>query len=152
TDVALNGDGFFILRNPNGSGSPVYTRDGAFSLNSNGLFYDPSSGLAVQGYMANSSGQVTQSGTPSDINIPLGLTEQATATGQGVKVGPNTSDQVFDVQMGGNLDQTQWQQQFLNSINASPTPGTTKSISTTIYDSLGNAHQATITYTPDCAG
>src|SRR6185312_3628497 len=34
----------------------------------------------------------------------------------------------------------------------SPTPGTPKTISTTVYDSLGNAHQATITYTPDTAG
>ncbi len=152
TDLALNGDGFFILRNANGSSSPVYTRDGAFSLNPNGLLYDPASGLAVQGYTANSSGQIAQTGTPGNINIPLGLTEQATATGQGVKVGPNTSDQVFDVSMGGNLDQTQWQQQFLNAVGASPTPGTPKTISTTLYDSLGNAHQATITYTPDAAG
>src|ERR1700761_3456452 len=36
TDVALTGGGFFGLRSPNGSGPPVYTRDGAFSLNSNG--------------------------------------------------------------------------------------------------------------------
>ncbi len=151
TDLALNGDGFFILRPPDGSGSPVYTRDGAFSLNSSGLLYDPASGLAVQGYTANSSGQVTQTGTPADINIPIGLTEQATATGAGVKVGPNSSDQVFDMSMGGNLDQTQWQQAFLDQVNgtASATP---KTISTTIYDSLGNAHQATVTYTPDAAG
>src|SRR5271155_747764 len=60
TDLALSGDGFFILRNVDGSSSPVYTRDGAFSLNSNGLLYDPASGLAVQGYEANSSGQITQ--------------------------------------------------------------------------------------------
>ncbi len=152
TDMMISGDGFFVLRSPNGSNTPVYTRDGAFSLNQNGLLYDPGSGLAVQGYTANSSGQITQTGTPSDINIPIGLTEQATATGAGVKVGPNTSDQVFDMQMGGNLDQTQWQQQFENHIGASPTPGTTKTISTTIYDSLGNAHQATITYTPDTGG
>ncbi|HET9029297.1 MAG TPA: flagellar hook-basal body complex protein [Candidatus Aquilonibacter sp.] len=152
TDLAINGDGFFILRNADGSSTPTYTRDGAFSLNANGLLYDPASGLAVQGYTANSSGQISQTGSPADINIPIGLTEQATATGQGVKVGPNTSDQVFDMSMGGNLDQTQWQQQFLNSVGASPTPGTTKTISTTLYDSLGNAHQATITYTPDVTG
>ncbi len=152
TDLAMNGDGFFILRSPDGSSAPVYTRDGAFSLNSNGLLFDPASGLAVQGYTANQSGKITQTGTPADITIPLGLQEQATATGSGVKVGPNSNDQVFDVALGGNLDQTQWSQQFLSSVGASINPGQPKSISTTIYDSLGNAHQATITYSPDATG
>lgn len=152
TDLAMSGDGFFILRNVNGTSSPVYTRDGAFSLNSNGLLYDPASGLAVQGYTANQNGQITQTGTPGDINIPIGLQEQATATGSGVKVGPSLNDQVFDMQLGGNLDQTQWSQQFLNQIGASINPGVTKTVSTTVYDSLGNAHQLTLTYTPDASG
>ncbi len=152
TDLAINGDGFFVLRSTDGSSQPVYTRDGAFSLNSQGLLYDPASGLAVQGYMANSNGQVTQNGTLGNITIPIGLTEQATATGQGVKTGPTANDKVFDVSLGGNLDQTQWSQQFLNTIGASINAGTPKTISTTIYDSLGNAHQAQITYTPDATG
>ncbi len=152
TDLAINGDGFFILRNANGTSAPTYTRDGAFSLNSNGLLYDPASGMAVQGYMAGTNGQISQTGSPANVTIPLGLQEQATATGSGTKVGPSSSDQVFDMAMGGNLDQTQWSQQFLNNVGATVTGGTPKSISTTVYDSLGNAHQATITYTPDVAG
>jgi len=152
TDMALNGDGFFILRNTNGSGAPVYTRDGAFSLNSNGLLYDPASGMAVQGYMANTSGAITATGTPGSITIPLGLTSQATGTGFGAKVGPNNSDKVFDIAMGGNLDQTQWQQQQLFVSGASTTQGGTSTISTTVYDSLGNAHQMNIVYTPDATG
>jgi flagellar hook-basal body protein len=72
TDLALNGNGFFILNNANGTGSATYTRDGAFSQNSNGLFYDPASGLAVMGYMANSAGVVTPGGTPGAITIPVG--------------------------------------------------------------------------------
>jgi flagellar hook protein FlgE len=152
TDLALDGNGFFILRPADGSGSPTYTRDGAFSLNSNGLLYDPASGLAVQGYMANQNGVITQTGSPGDINIPVGLAEQATATGQGVKVGPALDDQDFDMTIGGNLDQTEWSQQFLNSVGASINPGTTQTISTTIYDSLGNSHQLNLTYTPDAAG
>ncbi|HUZ49000.1 MAG TPA: flagellar hook-basal body complex protein [Candidatus Dormibacteraeota bacterium] len=152
TDLAINGDGFFILRNTNGTSAPTYTRDGAFSLNSNGLLYDPASGLAVQGYMTGTNGQISQTGSPGNVTIPLGLQEQATATGSGTKVGPSSNDQVFDMAMGGNLDQTQWSQQFLYNVGATVTSGTPKSISTTVYDSLGNAHQATITYTPDVAG
>ena len=151
TDLALNGDGFFILSTPSG-GNPVYTRDGAFSLNENGLLYDPASGLAVQGYMANSSGQITTTGVPGDINIPIGEGEQATATGSGVKVGPNTNDDVFDMQVGGNLDQTDWSQQFLYQVGASVTPGAPDTVSTTLYDSLGNSHQISMTYTPYTGG
>ena len=151
TDLAINGDGFFIMRNVNGSSSPTYTRDGAFSLNANGLLYDPASGMAVQGYTANQNGQIVANGTPGNITIPIGLAEQATATGGGVKVGP-ANDKNFDVALGGNLDQTQWSQQFLNSVGASINQGTPYTVSTTIYDSLGNAHQAQLTYTPDATG
>jgi flagellar hook protein FlgE len=152
SDLAINGDGFFILNNLTGSSVPTYTRDGAFSTNENGVLYDPASGLAVQGWEADSNGLVTPGGATSKITIPVGLTEQAQATGTGDKIGP-TGDNVFDVALGGNLDQTQWQQQFLHSV--SPTTnnaGAAFTVSTTMYDSLGNAHEATVTYTPDTAG
>lgn len=152
TDLALNGDGFFILNNAAGSGTPTYTRDGAFSLNANGLFYDPASGDAVMGYMANNAGVVTPNGTPGAITIPVGLQEQATATGQGVKTGPAINDQVFDVALGGNLDQTNWSQAFQNAVGASANPGAAVTVSTTLYDSLGGSHEATITYTPVALG
>lgn len=152
TNLAINGDGFFILNNLNGSAAPTYTRDGDFNLNANGILTDPASGLAVQGWMADSNGNVTPGGTTGNITIPVGLQEQATATGAGVKVGPNSQDDVFDVALGGNLDQTQWQQSFLNSVGASATNGAPYTVTTTVYDSLGNAHQAEITYIPDTAG
>ena len=148
TDLALNGDGFFMLANANGTGNPIYTRDGAFSLNENGLFYDPASGLAVLGYTANADGVVKNTGVPGAITIPIGLSEQAAATGTGVKVGPNNNDDVFDVAMGGNLDQTNWSQQFQYAVGASASQGQPVTVSTTLYDSLGNTHEATITYTP----
>ena len=59
----------------------MYTRNGDFSLNSNGLLYDGSSGMAVQGYMAGKNGNITQTGTPGDITIPIGLQSQAVGTG-----------------------------------------------------------------------
>jgi len=152
TDLAINGDGFFVMRNANGSNAPVYTRAGAFSLNSNGLLYDPATGLAVQGYTANRNGVVNANGTLGNITVPLGLTSQATGTGFGAKVGPTTNDQVFDMSMAGNLDQTQWQAQEQFIATGAGAPGATKTISTTIYDSLGNAHALTLVYTPDATG
>lgn len=152
TDLAINGDGFFIMRSPDGSSAPTYTRDGAFSLNSNGLLYDPASGLAVQGYTANAQGIVSASGTPGNITIPIGLASQATGTGFGTKVGPASDDHVFDMQLGGNLDQTQWATQESFVANGTGNAGTVQTISTTVYDSLGNAHALTLTYTPDATG
>ena len=148
TDLAINGDGFFILNNVNGQGSPVYTRDGAFSLNQNGLLYDPATGLAVQGYTAAGNGTITASGNPSSITIPIGLKAQAQGTGglNATKVGPS-GDNVFDVSAGGNLDFTQ----FVAEANAVGS-GQPKNISTTIYDSLGNAHQLNLTYQPIATG
>ncbi len=155
TNLALDGDGFFIMRKPNGNGQPVYTRNGDFSLNSNGLLYDGSSGMAVQGYTANASGIINQTGTPADITIPLGLQSQAVGTGLNTKekFGP-TGDQVFDVSLGGNVDQSQWTKEAQGLQAAPPVAGTGApvTISTTIYDSLGNPHLATITYTPDATG
>ena len=126
----------------------MYTRDGAFSTNSNGVLYDPASGMGVMGYMANAQGVVQNTGVPGAITIPVGLQEQATATGSGVKTGPSVNDQVFDVALGGNLDQTNWSQAFQNFVSGNPTNATPVTVSTTFYDSLGGSHEATITYTP----
>jgi|SRR5579863_2401194 len=145
TDLAINGAGFFILNNVNGGGSPTYTRDGHFGINSNGILYDPSSGLAVQGYTANAQGVVNANGAPSTIQIPLGLKSQAVGTGFGTKTGP-TGDTEFDTVFGGNLDQT-----LYLSATANGGPATPVTISTTIYDSLGNSHLINVTFTPATA-
>jgi flagellar hook protein FlgE len=139
TNLAINGNGFFVLKNTDGSGADTYTRNGDFQLNANGVLYDPSSGLAVQGYTANAAGQIT-TGALSNIVVPIGLKSKAVATGSGLKSGP-TGDANFDVSLGGNLDQAQ----YVQSATASVAPAT---VSTTIYDSLGNAHLATISYIP----
>ena len=153
TNMAINGDGFFILQSPDGSSSPVYTRNGDFSLNANGLLYDPTTGLAVQGYMANDNGVITQTGVTSNLTIPIGLASEAVGTGSAnaVKLGP-TGDDVYDASLGGNLDQTDWIQQAQGVQDGTANAGTPYTISTTIYDSLGNPHEATITFTPDAAG
>lgn len=76
SDLAVNGDGFFILRNSNDV--QVYTRDGAFR-------FDPTqrlvsaNGNPLQGFAADDTGAVTP-GPLSDIIIPLGSTNPAVAT------------------------------------------------------------------------
>ena len=147
TDLAINGDGFFVLRDKTGSGIPTYTRNGAFSLNQDGLLYDPSSGLAVQGFPASANGTITGTGVPQSLQIPLGLKSAAVGTGFGTKNGP-TGDKVFDVGFGGNLDQTQ----FIIAASNAGVGAITTTISTTVYDSLGNAHLVNVAFTPTVTG
>jgi flagellar hook protein FlgE len=147
TNLAINGDGFFTLKNIDGTGNPAYTRDGDFSLNEQGYLYDPSSGLAVVGYpvttLANGQQTISQVAPPQPIQVPFGLKENAVGTGFGQKTGP-AGDNVFDLSLGGNLNQTD----YITAVSSGGTSVTATTITTTLYDSLGGAHQVQITYQP----
>ena len=85
TDLAID-DGtqartFFVLNDS--QGSSVYTRDGSFALNSVGELFDSSTGNKVQGWLADTTTQVTSAdgttdfaltatGPTSDISIQIG--------------------------------------------------------------------------------
>ena len=69
TDLAIQGNGFFILKNGEES---FYTRNGAFSLDMNGTLVNPANGMRVQGWMADEvNGQmlVSTAATPEDLII-----------------------------------------------------------------------------------
>src|SRR6202012_3836000 len=129
--------------NIDGSGTPSYTRDGDFSPNENGFLYDPSSGLGVLVYPVQSNGTISQVAPPQPIQVPFGLKSIAVGTGFGVKSGP-TGDKSFDVSLGGNLNQTD----YITAVSSGGASITATTITTTIYDSLGGAHQVQITYAP----
>ena len=80
SDLAINGDGFFILRDA--SGKEVFTRDGSFSINPANMLHDAATGYVVQGYMADENFQVTPGGTLSDIEIPIGVKTIAKSTSE----------------------------------------------------------------------
>ncbi|MFC1668964.1 flagellar hook protein FlgE [Spirochaetota bacterium] len=72
TDLAIQGDGFFIVGKGDKS---YYTRAGTFSLDKDGNLVNPANGLKVQGWMAtrNEQGQmvVNSSGSTEDIVVPI---------------------------------------------------------------------------------
>lgn len=76
TDLALSGNGLFVLKNGNQS---FYTRNGAFMFDEDGYYVLPGSGLRVQGWNA-TDGVLNTNGTPTDIVVPVGKTMEATAT------------------------------------------------------------------------
>ena len=66
-DVAITGDGFFSIRNPN-SGATLYTRAGSFSMNGTGNIADTDGNL-LQVFPVDASGNITGT-TLSDAKIP----------------------------------------------------------------------------------
>ncbi len=119
TDLAIQGDGFFVL----GSGqTQQYTRDGAFSFDAQGRLVDPGTGMVVQGYMADATGNIAPGTALSDLRISTDATAAAKATSQ--------------LEIHGNLD-------------ASAAPGTNVDITTTVFDSRGNKHTLTLRLTKD---
>jgi flagellar hook protein FlgE len=75
SDVALDGNGFFVL---NDGGTNVYTRDGNFGTDQNGNLIT-TNGLSVMGYPA--TGGVVNTNAPLvPITIPIGQVEPPQAT------------------------------------------------------------------------
>ncbi len=118
-DLAIMGNGFFQLKD--GMGEAAYTRDGAFTLQSDGTMVHAASGLKVQGLLFDiGTGTVPAGAVPEDIVIPPGLTLNAKATGE--------------VTMAGNLD-------------AAAATGDIAEMQYRYYDSFGVPHQMDLTYT-----
>ena len=104
----------------NGQGGYEYTRAGNFSLDSNGDLVT-SNGLSVMGYPA-ANGVVNTTAPLTAVNIPVGAVEMPQATST--------------MSMTANLDST-------------TATGTAFPAQVTVYDSLGLAHIATVTYTAE---
>jgi len=124
TDLAIQGSGFFILSD---NGGVYYTRNGAFNFDANANLVDPSSGLFVQGRMANNDGTIPVSNPIGRISIPFGQQDPARAT--------------TEVTFGNNLNST-----ATDSVATLNSAGTTN-ISTVIgtaVNGAGGIHTLTI--------
>jgi flagellar hook protein FlgE len=122
TNVAIQGNGFFVVR---GTGGNAYTRAGNFTFNNSGKLVTPD-GYFVQGYTATdaTTGAIVTTGQPTDITVPPGVLRAPTAT--------------TSIQTKTNLDN-------------SAAVGATFTTSVQIYDSLGKPHIATLLYTKTAA-
>lgn len=127
TDLAIQGNGFFLV----GNGPQIlYTRDGSFSLDSNGTLVNSATGLKLLGFQPDASGNIDVSqpvSANSTLVVPLGSltgarpTTSATFSGN---LNANAALQSTRVGVNGQID------------TALPSPP----MSQTIYDSLGNPH------------
>lgn len=83
TDLAIQGDGFFVVANGN---EQMYTRNGSFVLDAGGRIATID-GLLVQGWQAEADGTVNSSRTPENIEIQAGNLLAPVPTGQVVAAG-----------------------------------------------------------------
>ena len=81
TDVAVSGDGFFIIKDGD---KEFYTRAGQFSLDRDGFYVHPGTGLRVQGWNArddeNGNKFINSSASTESIQIPIYSKKPAKAT------------------------------------------------------------------------
>jgi len=129
-DLAINGGGFFILSNAQGTS---YSRNGQFELNNSGQIVN-AAGNNLQGY------QITNgipSGSPTNLTVPTSVANaQATGTSTTTGVIPGVS-----VSMNLNSNDTAPATVPFNPID--PT-SFNNSTSTTTYDSKGDAQTTTM--------
>jgi len=94
TDVAIQGDGFFIV-SPDGGKTYKYTRAGDFKFDADGNFVD-NNGFVVQGWLRDDeTGKVDSTAPIRNIVIPPGLTTPAKASTQiELKANLNSGDHV----------------------------------------------------------
>lgn len=119
-DAAIQGDGFFILKNNHGA--MLFTRAGNFQVDVSGYLMTPS-GERVQGWMEGADGTVNTNSAIGDIRIPVGTLRTPVATTQ------------FSVDL--NLD----------AAAVAGQPSGTFSTAVEVIDSLGGSHILTITFT-----
>ena len=131
TDVAVQGEGFFILQDGE---KRFYTRAGAFGLDADGLLVNPANGMKVQGWQAQTIGGVTTvnvASALSDLVIPVGGKDPAAAT--------------TEVQLACNLDK-RTPEIPLEAGEQTVIEGTW-STSFDVYDSFGTVHQLQVNFT-----
>ncbi len=106
TDVAVQGDGFFVVSSDGGN-TYKYTRSGDFKFDASGNFVD-NNGFIVQGWMRDEeTGKVDSTAPIGNIQIPAGLTTPANASTQiDLKANLNSGSKVTQFAPTFALDNT----------------------------------------------
>lgn len=131
SDVAIAGNGFFVLRNGTEN---LFTRAGAFDIDAEGWLVNPANGMRVQGWNAETDGTnifVNQTGAIEDLRVPIQAKDPAKSTTQ--------------VLMRSNLDKNTpilgpdaTEEEIRNA---------TWTVEQDIYDSFGNIHVLQMNFT-----
>lgn len=131
SDLAIQGNGFFVLRKGD---QEFYTRAGAFGVDADGLLVNPANGLRVQGWQAqdvNGESIIQTASDVQDLLIPLGSKDPAKAT--------------VDVDLACNLDKRM--PEVLPGAGEADVLKGTWTLDKNIYDSFGEVHTMRVEFT-----
>jgi len=120
TNMAILGNGFFVVSSSANGGDLAYTRNGEFSVDENGLLQ--MGGYYLQGWPTDASGNVIGGTTSSNL-------------------------QTIDVDAIGTIASATTTASLIANLPADAEVGATFTSSLEIYDSLGTAATTTITWT-----
>jgi flagellar hook protein FlgE len=146
TDLAIGGDGFFILRDPNNVANNYYSRAGEFRFDKDGYFTNPS-GYIVQGWELrrnSSSMDVEDIGSITDIRLES-FTSPPEAT-DSISLMTNLDSRATDRTTGAGLPLSRaWDGDTTLPVNLA---NIAYEYQTTVkvYDSLGSTHDITVYY------
>jgi flagellar hook protein FlgE len=129
TDLAVNGKGFFIVKDPS-TGEEFYTRDGHFHFDNQGYYVDEQ-GDRVQGYLYDTTGtNLIENLADIQINQNSMIAPQVTKTAQMVV---NLNSSATPTATGFQI--------------SDPSGTSNYAAPMTIYDSLGQAHTVQVYFT-----
>jgi len=130
-DLAISGEGFFILSPSESNSNAIFTRNGEFGVDNNGFVIN-NAGARLQAFPVNADGTVTATSLSSTTSLQLPQT-----------AGVPTITSLVDV--GVNLPANG---AILPAAGFDPTQSSTFNASTslTVFDSLGESHVVTAYY------
>ncbi len=137
TDLAIGGEGFFIVRDPANENNEFYTRAGEFRFDEDGNFTNPA-GYIVRGWALDSSGNNT--GSIGDVTLSS-FTSSPSATDDITVITNLDSDSTSST---ASLNGA-WDGSATTYIAASSYDYQT---TVKLYDSLGSTHDVTIYFDP----
>lgn len=138
TDLAVQGNGFFIYSNGQ---ETTYSREGSLEIDADGYLVNNSTGLRITGWMVGSSS------TTIDTNEPT--------TTMKISLDATIARETRNASLGGNLDSdlTLAADAVVDDPatpedeTAAAVPGGSVATTIAVYDSLGDSHTPTITFT-----
>ncbi len=137
TDLAIGGDGFFVVRDPSNVNNEYYTRAGQFRFDKDGNFINPA-GYIVRGWELDQNGQ--DIGSITDVTLSSFTSPPSPTDRMTVVTNLNSAAQNSSADLS-----LEWDAQ-----NAVPIPDTAYEYQTTVkvYDSLGDTHNLTLYFDP----
>jgi flagellar hook protein FlgE len=143
TDLAISGEGFFVVRDPDNQDNEYYTRAGLFRFDKDGNFINPA-GYIVRGWVLNpdtgeDEGSITDITLSSFTSSPSS-TEKITAIVNLDSNGTNNSDVGANTALSAKWDGDNASGNYITQDDYE------YQITLKVYDSLGNPHDITVYY------